>query len=546
MLRTIGEAVGVRHYCSVCDHVSDEFRPGPDGRAGAACPRCISLERHRFIAVLIDLLRPALGEIRSILDIAATPQTARLLATIESAAYTRLEYRPKQRHTDVLASLAALPIRSKSVDVIMCSHVLGYVRDDVDALREFARVMTPDGIALVQVPRSANHETVERETPLAGTHGGLSFVRYYGEDFESRLAIAGLASTQVTPMQMLGSAMCVWLRLNPTEPVWLVRHENSAGKRPAQPTTSVLARSLDERLIGSNQRREPDPVSSPTTAHPSLADPLEADRRPNRERMTRHQFVEHLHELVAPRTYLEIGVQNGKSLALASCRSIGVDPEFRITSPLTAEIQLVKATSDEFFARRDPLAFFEGLPVDFAFVDGMHLADFAYRDVAHAESLCAPSSIIVLDDVLPRSVVEAARNRTTRDWAGDVFKAVETIRRLRCDLFVFYVDTDPTGTAVVIKLDPTSSELLDSYVLVEPDLLAPDPQRVPESLLTRTIAVDPFALVASPIWQWLVSIREGTSEPADSWRHIRDAAASLTQTLGSSSDAVSQQGTNEP
>jgi len=71
--------------------------------------------------------------------------------------------------------------------------------------------------------------------------------------------------------------------------------------------------------------------------------------------MERHEFLRHLHRLVAPRNYLEIGVQKGQSLSLSRVPSIGVDPEFAINRALRCDLHLVRATSDDFFAQRDPI-----------------------------------------------------------------------------------------------------------------------------------------------------------------------------------------------
>ena len=71
--------------------------------------------------------------------------------------------------------------------------------------------------------------------------------------------------------------------------------------------------------------------------------------------MRRHDFLRELHRRLRPRTYLEIGVNDGKSLALSRAPSIGVDPEFRVTEPIQCDVQLVKATSDDFFERPDPI-----------------------------------------------------------------------------------------------------------------------------------------------------------------------------------------------
>ena len=175
--------------------------------------------------------------------------------------------------------------------------------------------------------------------------------------------------------------------------------------------------------------------------------------------MSRHELLQALHEKTRPRTYLEIGIRTGRSLTLSRTRSIGVDPRFRIDNTIHCDVQLIKATSDAFFADGDPLAHFDGVPVDLAFIDGMHLSEFALRDFINIEPFMADTGVIVLDDVLPRNGLEAARDRKTEPWTGDVYKVVEILRRRRPDLVVLLINTDPTGTAVVVGLDQPPSIL---------------------------------------------------------------------------------------
>ena len=53
------DVTGSRHdvpkgYCAACGAmVSRQFKPGPNGRPDATCPRCGSLERHRFLSLLL-------------------------------------------------------------------------------------------------------------------------------------------------------------------------------------------------------------------------------------------------------------------------------------------------------------------------------------------------------------------------------------------------------------------------------------------------------------------------------------------------------------
>ena len=226
------------------------------------------------------------------------------------------------------------------------------------------------------------------------------------------------------------------------------------------------------------------------------------------------QFLSGLHRVLQPRTYLEIGVSNGRSLALSRVPSIGVDPAFKVTAPIACDVQLVRATSDDFFATSEAVAHFGGTPVDFAFIDGLHLAEFAYRDFMNVERLCSPSSVVVLDDMLPRSDEEAARVQIRGGWAGDVFKVVEILRQRRPDLVVLPVNTEPTGVVVVVGLDPHSTVLGDIYDEVLEALESPDPQHVPDHVINRKGAADARALLDLPVWSDLRRLRDGADNHA--------------------------------
>jgi len=224
--------------------------------------------------------------------------------------------------------------------------------------------------------------------------------------------------------------------------------------------------------------------------------------------MTRHDLLRGLHEVLSPRTYLEIGVNEGSSLTLSRAKSVGVDPDFVVRRPLHCDLDLVKAKSDDFFSRPDALAHFDGSPVDLAFIDGMHLSEFAVRDFINVERHLAPSGVAVCDDVLPRNALEAARVRRTGAWAGDVYKLVELVSRRRPDLVVVLINTWPTGTAIVVGADPSSTVLEEAYPSELAHLEAVDPQQPPQEYMSRAAAVDPAVLLVSEAWPLLVAARD--------------------------------------
>jgi hypothetical protein len=223
--------------------------------------------------------------------------------------------------------------------------------------------------------------------------------------------------------------------------------------------------------------------------------------------MSRHDLLRELHQQVQPRTYLEIGVSNGQSLALSRARSIGIDPEFRVAYPIHCDLDLVREKSDAFFGRTSPLAHLEGMALDFAFIDGMHLSEFALRDFMNIEEHMDRAGIVVLDDVLPRNPLEAARNRLTSAWAGDVYKCIEILEQHRPDLLVLLVNTHPTGTAIVVGVDPSSNVLREVYDEELTYLASEDPQSPPEAFMNRSRAVEPKALFQSEAWEMLARAR---------------------------------------
>ena len=176
-----------------------------------------------------------------------------------------------------------------------------------------------------------------------------------------------------------------------------------------------------------------------------------------------------IHNHLQPRTYLEIGVETGRSLRLAApaTRAIGVDPKPVLDAPLPANAKLFQLTSDEFFARRDVRAEMGGLPIDLAFIDGMHHFEYALRDFINAERYCEAGSTIVFHDCLPRDRLTAQREPVLRFWTGDVWKVVLVLRKYRPDLSLHTIAAPPTGICVVRDLDPRStvlSEGLDKII----------------------------------------------------------------------------------
>jgi len=172
-----------------------------------------------------------------------------------------------------------------------------------------------------------------------------------------------------------------------------------------------------------------------------------------------------LHDLLKPRSYLEIGVETGATMAFAhaAARAIGVDPD---ASKLRRELLLPCArvfheTSDAFFARQSREEALGEHRLDLAFIDGMHLFEYALRDFMHVEAWSEPNGVVVLHDCVPISALSASRERRSNFWVGDVWKVVSILREYRPELRVKIVATAPSGLVVVRGLNPSSRVLWD-------------------------------------------------------------------------------------
>ncbi|MEU6372342.1 class I SAM-dependent methyltransferase [Streptomyces sp. NPDC046909] len=263
--------------------------------------------------------------------------------------------------------------------------------------------------------------------------------------------------------------------------------------------------------------------------------------------MKRHEFLRELHKVSANRNYLEIGVNDGRSLTLSRVPSIAIDPAFKVVSEIRTDVHLVKATSDDFFARANPLAHLKGgrhplrnlrrgrspigywrrTTLDLSFIDGMHLFEYALRDFINVEKYSDWGSVIVLDDMLPRSIDEAARDRHTNAWTGDVYKMIEVLNRFRPDLVTVLVDTQPTGQLIVFGADPNNTVLKDKYDEIIAEYVVPDPQKVPEAVLERVKAVKPEELVGAGFWGALTKSRNLGVGRSRGWAPLRKALEPL-------------------
>jgi hypothetical protein len=194
-----------------------------------------------------------------------------------------------------------------------------------------------------------------------------------------------------------------------------------------------------------------------------------------------------LHHHLRPRSYLEIGTQSGRTLA--------VDPQFEVSMNVVGDkpsCSLFQMTSDKFFDSYSPTTIL-GRTIDLAFLDGMHLYEYLLRDFINTEKHCRANSVLVLHDCIPTDSYAARRQLgdiSKRDlspnpeaWAGDVWKTIAILLRSRPDLAIYAYDAPPTGLIVITNLDPTSTILARKYDTLVREFREPSPPMKLESYL---------------------------------------------------------------
>ncbi len=185
---------------------------------------------------------------------------------------------------------------------------------------------------------------------------------------------------------------------------------------------------------------------------------LEANRRNDAETKkspSRTDIINFLLSLCPGEScYLEIGVRNPADNFnhIRSSRKYGVDPGMEFAeNPVD-----FKMKSDDFFGKLDANEIFtEEVRFDVIFIDGLHLAEQADKDIRNALNYIKDNGFIVLHDCNPptqwhaRELFEYRHTPANSNWNGTTWKA---FLKWRCNPSVYSccIDSD-WGVGIISK-----------------------------------------------------------------------------------------------
>jgi SAM-dependent methyltransferase len=181
--------LGNQVECCYCNWTGLKFLPAGDRQAGnRLCPGCGSLERYRALYLYLKEHSNISFAPTTVLDVATKPCFRTFCQSLPNVRYVSSDLM-------IFSDLTQMGMASESFDIITCMHVMEHIPNDLGAFGEIARLLKPNGFAIVVVPLKSE-KTLEdpdaRTEDYERLYGQYDHVRYYGMDIVERMETVGL------------------------------------------------------------------------------------------------------------------------------------------------------------------------------------------------------------------------------------------------------------------------------------------------------------------------------------------------------------------
>ncbi|GGH28014.1 class I SAM-dependent methyltransferase [Dyadobacter endophyticus] len=187
--------IGNKVECPVCSSKYRKFLPygrNTSSRENALCPSCLSLERHRLMALYMRRKTNFYTANLKVLHVAPEYCFIDRFEQMKNLDYITADI--ESPLAKVKMDIHQIPFPENTFDVAICNHVMEHVDDYILAMSELHRVLKPGGWALIQSPQDMKYEVTyedptitdpkEREIHFLQNDHLRLFGRNYGRELE--------------------------------------------------------------------------------------------------------------------------------------------------------------------------------------------------------------------------------------------------------------------------------------------------------------------------------------------------------------------------
>lgn len=217
-------------HCPVCDwkgHRMRNFLSGDEVIRHCICPGCGSFDRHRQLVLAV---RARLAGKRGwspdvMLGFSLSPAMRYVLEHegLSRCFRSDIDAAVKRFAPDFTADLRCVPLRSRSVDWIFCSHVLEHIPELEVCIDEIMRILRPGGAAWIQVPFEPGLAH-SRRIPV-DPHRAHAHAWQFAPDFSLLIERPGWTVTEHVARDHLDRAQMDRHAIDPAERYWMARKD---------------------------------------------------------------------------------------------------------------------------------------------------------------------------------------------------------------------------------------------------------------------------------------------------------------------------------
>lgn len=202
---TLSPADDVPNRCPICGFNGVFENSGDPVRFRVRCPRCGSLERHRFLFFLYRISFLGGEERKRVLHMAPEKCLQDLLIKSGDIEYSAADLDPTgyEGLACEKQDFVATDYENNLFDVILSNHVLEHILNESKFFQELNRILKDDGMVVLGIPyapglrKTYEDESITTDEGRRESFGQYDHVRLYGEDASERFRRHGFHAQRV-------------------------------------------------------------------------------------------------------------------------------------------------------------------------------------------------------------------------------------------------------------------------------------------------------------------------------------------------------------